>query len=547
MTLVTVAPSGREGVMRPPPRIVIATLAVGLLVARLLGAHFIWFYQNDEVALAAGVAALARHSTTADVYRYGPQVGYYRLVQAMTTVLGGHLRAIPIVMITLSVLAGVVIPLCALVAFPRLLSDTERWVLAGLLTVHPMLWMSSTYGNSAMPSTALLVAAVTILSNRPGAAGEAAALALYGAAVLIRADAVFVAPLIALLLFRHHGGVRPVVTRAAPLVAGLGLVYAILFLADPHMATTLHGIAGHLTNPTFETRFWTYLLWSTSPFILGFAVIGVREMLVERRALLAIVALWCLPFFAFYYGSTTSPRYFVPTAMPVAMCASVGLVALLPALAPLPPRIGAILLGLLATLHLFIGLERFTPGSPKNLLRQSQLDTQVGPLWTGAYLYKTYFTPWFLARSLWHPGFGQLNQTEHWLDGSLAEIAAGAQRGRTVVVLLGGWNGHVFHYYAHVHGATYTSRAPGPEYATFATETWMTLGGARLMSIRWASPWYRALPRLPVGAGDQIWILAFNGEIDRSVRAQIPPDLALVTDADPIPAVRRYRVVTAAP
>lgn len=529
-----------------PRPLLIATLAIVLLAARLLGAHFIAFYQHDEVLLAASVATLARDSI-GDVYRYGPQIGYYRLVEGLQSLLGGDLRTVPIIMITLSTLSGTIIPLCGLFAFPNLLTSTERWVLAGLLVINPILWMSSTYGNSAMPSAALLVVAVAILSNWPRPALEAAALALYGAAILVRADAVLAFPLVVLLLHLRYREIRVTLTRTAPLVIVLAVVYGFLFLTDTHMATALEGVKGHLTSPAFETRFWDYLLWSTSPLILAFAVVGVRELLAARRQLMACVAVWCLPFFAFYYSSTTSPRYFVPTAMPVMVCSSVGAMALIPLLAPLRRWLAAAVLALLATLHLFIGLSHFTPGSPKNLLEQAQFETHVGPLWTGAYLYKTYFTPWFLGRSLRHPGFGRDNRTQQTLDSSLAAVATGAERGHTIVVLLGGWNGHVFHYYAQVHGAHYTSRAPGPEFTTFATETWMTLGGARLMSIRWANPEYRAMQRLPVGPGDQVWVLAFNSEIDNLLRAQVPRDLALVVDDDTKPPVRRYRLARVAP
>src|SRR5262245_53195199 len=197
------------GMAARPQSLVIATLALALLIARLLGAHFGAFFGLDEVSLAAGVAALARDSI-GGIYRYGPQVGYYRLVQTLDVMFGGDLRAIPIIMTTLSALAGTIIPLCGLAAFPDQLTRTERWVLAGLLVVNPILWMSSTYGNSAMPSAALLVSAVTILSNRPRPAAEAAALALYAAAILVRADAVLAFPLIVLLLHLNHRRIQAV-------------------------------------------------------------------------------------------------------------------------------------------------------------------------------------------------------------------------------------------------------------------------------------------------------------------------------------------------
>ncbi|MFN2397231.1 MAG: hypothetical protein ABR543_01095, partial [Gemmatimonadaceae bacterium] len=544
------APASSSGVLAHPPHLpiasrplLIAALAVALLGARLLGAHFVAFFQLDEVSLAAGVAALARDSI-GGVYRYGPQVGYYRLIEGLTLLLGGDLRSIPIIMITLSAVAGTVIPVCGLVAFPDLLTRAERWVLAGLLAVNPILWMSSTYGNTAMPSTALVVLAVTILSNLPGRAMEVAALALYGAAVLVRADAILAFPVVALLLHVRHGFRPAMLYRIAPLLGTLAGVYVVLFLTDPQMASTVQAVTTHLTNPAFPTRFWDYLLWSTSPFILVFAVLGARELLTGRRRLLGYVAAWGLPFFGFYFGSTTSPRYFVSTAFPVALCSAVGFVALASLVRPSRWRLTIAALALLATIHLFVGLGHFTPGSLRNLLTQSQFETQIGPLWTGAFLYKSYFTPRFLGRSVRQPGFGKLNGTQHALDTSLAQVASGEARGRTVAVLLGGWNGHVFHYYAHARGAEYISRKPGNP---FNTETWMTLGGARLMSIRWQSPEFRTIQRLPVTAGDQVWVLAGDSKSEGMIRDQLPRELTVVAAGDTTGPLGRYQVVRSAP
>jgi hypothetical protein len=165
-------------------------------------------------------------------------------------------------------------------------------------------------------------------------------------------------------------------------------------------------------------------------------------------------------------------------------------------------------------------------------------------MWTGAFIYKSYFVPRFLGLSVRHPGFGQANPTEHALDRALGEVAHGDARGQTIAVLLGGWNGHVFHYYAHVHGTHYTSRKPGP---VFATETWMTLGGARLMSIRREGPEYRAMQRLPVGAGDQVWILAHDAASDAQVRSLLPLDLALAATGDTSGPVRLFRVERSRP
>ncbi len=205
-----------------PRPLTLVVLFLALLGARLLGGHFASFYQVDEVSLANGVAALLRHNDLADSYRYGPQVGYHRLVLAIDLLLGGNARAIPIIMIALSALGGAIIPVCGLVSFPTLLTKAERWALAGFLAINPILWMSSMYGNSTTPAIALLALSVAWLSQNPGRVGEAIALALFAAAVVVRADTVLAAPFIALLLWQRYASVRNVLLRGAPYVIVLG-------------------------------------------------------------------------------------------------------------------------------------------------------------------------------------------------------------------------------------------------------------------------------------------------------------------------------------
>src|SRR5262245_46056625 len=100
-------------------------------------------------------------------------------------------------MIWLSIVAGTVIPICGFFLYRDELSRVERLLIAGLLAVNPILWMSSAYGNSAMPSVALLAVGVTILSNKPGVIAEGVGLALFGAAIFVRADAVLAFPAVA--------------------------------------------------------------------------------------------------------------------------------------------------------------------------------------------------------------------------------------------------------------------------------------------------------------------------------------------------------------
>ncbi len=499
----------------------VTAFAIALIGARLLAAHFSGFFGLDEIALANGVVALGRDSI-ADIYRYGPQVGYYRLVQAVDAVLGGDLRLVPHIMIVMSAIAGAVIPVCGLFLFSNVLSRTERLVLTVVLSVNPIVWMSSTYGNSAMISVMFLTIGVTIATNRPRPLLLAGGLAAFGLAILIRADSVLAFPAVALVIWQGQRSIRATTATLAPLVIGLAMVYGVMFVTDRHMASTIEAVTSHLTNPLFTTHFWDYLLWSTSPILFVLAILGARQLLDGRRDLLAVVVAWCLPFFGFYYTATTSPRYFVPTAVPLAVCTAVGAVAL-------PGffrrrRLATVVVAILGSAHLVVSLSNFAPGKITNLVRQGSIETHVGPLWTGALVYQSYLVPGFLARSVRNQGFHRTVDLQRSLDSLLQDVANGSARGRTIAVLTAGWNGHVFHYYALVDGAHYLSKQPGP---IGSTETWMELGGARLMSIGRETGQYESMPSLPIRAGDEVWVIQPDATWDSTIRAKLPTGVLL--------------------
>ena len=66
----------------------VSAFAVTLFVGRLLAAVYGKFIENDSTSLAAGIAAIYR-GAGGDIYRYGPQVGYYQLLSWLTGLFGG--------------------------------------------------------------------------------------------------------------------------------------------------------------------------------------------------------------------------------------------------------------------------------------------------------------------------------------------------------------------------------------------------------------------------------------------------------------------------
>lgn len=238
----------------------VVALAVALLFARLLSASYGAFYEGDEISIAAGVAGIARDNV-AHLYRYGPQVGYYRLVQGLNALFQGGVLTIPLIMVTLSVLAGTLIPLLGLYAFRGDLTRVERWLLAATLAASPILWTSSRYGNTALPAAALVVAAVVLLSNRPQKLGELAALVLFGSAILVRADSVLATGAIGVLLWRNHGSFTAAAWRVGAVGLALATIFAALFAWDPYMIQIMGDVRTHLTIPD-RTRFFELLIWA---------------------------------------------------------------------------------------------------------------------------------------------------------------------------------------------------------------------------------------------------------------------------------------------
>jgi len=525
-----------------PPRrawLGVAAFALTLLALRLLAAGYGMFIENDETSLAAGVATLLRDSD-GPLYRYGPQAGYYQLVAALTRLAGGEILAIPLVQVTLSALAGTVVPLLGLAAFRGELSRQERWIVAAVLAASPILWMASRYGNSALAALPLAVGALVILSNRPARTGELVALGLMAAAILVRADAVLATPGLAVLLWRNHGGLRPAVLRFAGFGLVVAAIYALLFATDPRMHSLAQDVGDHLATP-FETLFWEYLLWSVSPLPLIFAVLGLREMLPERPWLLAVLAAWTLPVLAFYFPATTQPRYFLLPSFALAIATAVGVTSVVRAAGRHRRLALAGSLGLCG-LHLLVGLGHFGTNERRGFLTAASLETQTGPLWTGALLYKSYWAPGLANAPIWRPRFGDQNPVERSIAHALGALGSGAYRDRHVVLLFAPGYANVMHFYAQAAGVTIVARGTGQ---LFQAEFAMTHGGARLTTIGLRPLAADTAARLPVAAGDAVWIFARDGAEEATYASRLPPGLALVA-GDPwpeAPRITRLQVV----
>ncbi len=508
----------------------VLAFAALLLLLRIAGIYNLYFFEEDEVSIAAGVAALVRDNI-GDLYRYSPQLGYYRLMQLFTLVFGGNVALIPAIMKTWSALMGVVVPVAVLFVFRAELTSRQRWLAAMVLASNPIVWKSSQYGNSAMAALGMVTVALVILSNRPRQLAETAALILLAAAVLVRADSILLLPLTGLLLWYRYGTVRRVIPRMLWFVLGLGAAYGLLLLLDPRLDDAVSAVSTHFTVDR-KTQFWEYMIWAMSPMPLVFAVLGLSRLLDLRPQLLLALLFWLLVPMGMYFTATTTPRYFLLATVPMALATAVGMADLAGRLGRrMLPGMAWCLVVAVAFIHLFVGLGQFKSSWPASPLFGPTVRTDDGNMPTGALLYDAYLRYGFLTQSLRNPGFGKLRDP-HWegvvFTRALNLMDSDERAGHTTVLLLDTGYGHAFHYHAQAVGAQYISRKPTDPSAPFSSETWLTLGTSRIMTVALQSPHYAEVEQFRVKAGDQLWVMGDSRFPDRRALDKLPPGLSLV-------------------
>lgn len=481
------------------------------------------FYEGDEISIAAGVAGL-QADDAAHLYRYGPQVGYYRLVQGVNALLGGSVFTIPAVLVSLSVVAGSVIPVLALFAFRGDLTRAERWLLAATLAASPILWTSSRYGNTAMPAAALVVAAVVILSNRPQRGGELLALALFGAGILVRADSVLASGAIGVLLWRNHASFLAAALRVAAVGVILALIYAGFFAWDPYMLQIFGDVQEHLTTND-RTRFFELLLWAVSPFPLAYAILGLRELEPARRWLLAVIAAWCVPSMGFYFSATTTPRYFILPAFAVAVATAVGMLSIV----QLFPRRRWLAWGvvlLTGSLHLFVGLSNYYPNVRRSWLTDARVGSHDGDVLAGAFLYNSFVqNP---IGTLRHTTARTQVPVERSYMAALRELESGRHRGERIHLIFAGGEGHAIHYFIYAAKAKVADKQK--QYRITDPVTY-DVGGARLTATGIYRLEEAGAPPAAVAAGDVVWLLNRSPgdapDTEARVAAHLAPGLTL--------------------
>jgi hypothetical protein len=517
-----------------------------LLVARLLAVYNLYFLEEDEISLAAGIAALVRDNA-GDLYRYTPQWGYHRLVEWLTLATGGDVSRIPWIMKLWSVVVGALVPSLGLVMFRDRLSIRERWLVVLALAVNPILWHSSQYGNSAMGSLGFVAIGIALLSNPGGRSTIVLGLASLYVAIFVRADAILALPMFVLLVRLRVGSWRRTLLPIAALgVAGLVTATAIWFL-DPRLDSVSSAVMMHMFEMDNRTLFWEYLIWAASPLLLALALLGVRSLATSRPALLAVVAVGALVPMLFYFRATTTPRYFLLAAIPLSLAIAVGIEDLVQLLLRglRPAAAWVVALGV-ATIHLFIGLGQFPINQPRGIITEARIPTHDGLVPTGALLYDAYLRNGLFHRSFRNDGFGELRG--HWeprtYRGALAELE-GRTEPQTVLMLFGaGWD-HTYQFHAQVAGAEYLSRAPSDPSYPFSSETWMRVGNVRVMTIGYASPHYEALTELALEPGSELWITGTRPFPTEADLAKVPDGVTIRPVASFDERIRIFRAEAA--
>ena len=510
------------------------------LCFRTLAQHREGWYEGDDTCIAAGVAALVQ-GNDGPAYRYGPQVGYYRLVEGIARLPFLGVDAIPDIMLLLSALAGALLPVLALLAFPNDLGRSTRTITSLLLLTNPLLFVTSQYGNTALVSCAFAFASITWLSRKPGFLSELAALLLFGAGTLVRADAILLTPLITWLVFRN-GGFTLRGSLNGLLVAGTMFgIYLALFRFDPRMAEFADTVNEHVVNEKYSTRFFDYLLWSFSPIPLLFACSAMRELLEEKRELLKLLIFWCVPIFGFYFSATTTPRYFVLTLYPICLATAVGVIKLHASLGSSAPRLSKTLLALLCSLHLFIGLGHFVAGKKYGIIRDAQFLTHDGSMPTGGLLY-------IAARNAYHtwqqPGFFQSQRRASFDREMRAHLKTWSEGGgpRSLVFVLGHFPTVAFYYHAQCARAEFITPMLGSE--PFGRGACLRIGETKIYGIaNWMNDLQNLEGTLPLDPGDLLW--RADATDMPHILSKLPSGIKLepALDREPIAGITAYRAL----
>jgi hypothetical protein len=496
-----------------------------LAVLRILAADLRYFYEEDDMSLANGIASILQGRPGA-LYRYVPQIGYYHLMAGLSSLFGG-IAAVPFVMAISSAVAGAAIPAATLVAFRRELPDHVRLLAAALVTCTPVLWVSAQYGNTAIVAAAVVVPGLVTLANRPGAAGIAWGLALCAAGVLIRADAVLMAPVVVFLVFRAAPSPRKAVTTLLGGAAAFVAVWLGILALDPWGSSSVAGDVGtHFQDVELVSRFWEHLLWAFSPIPLIFALFGADALQRRARSVFLALAAWAGPVLAFYFGAATTPRYFMLAVVPLGILAAVGIDALV-GRSPRPRRAWSLAL-VAAFLHLIVGLGHFRPADWTSVLRGPGYASDDGHMPTGALIYQGYHRgDGVLGMSVRRGPWGSIMPIATEIDRQLERIVAtpATEPPPRILVLLDSWNAHVFQYHALRAGARLKRRDPG---LLFMAPTHFTLADRTMVSAGIPDDGFTSLERVALEPDDEIWYVApVLSRLPDIVSARMPEGLTV--------------------
>ncbi len=366
--------------------VVAALVLVGTAAyLRITFANFGFFSDGDQSAIAYGVELLVR-GAKGGMYNYPEQLGYYETARFLFNVFGSSLVEIRDICVAINVTASVGLSALVLFLFPDQLTRRSRLLASGFLLVSPLLWKLSQYGNTALPSAFFVVAAF-VAASRAGRVRTAVALACWVTALTFRADAVLVAPALAMwFAVRPSGSWKQGGLALAAMVAVfVALKAAVNYSTNyPSASDSLLDVMFNLTQ---RGRYLAHIYWGIGPVVLGFVAAGWPQ--IGKLLIWKCLALWVAAPFVFYFAWSTTPRYCMLLVVPAALTAACGFDALWRGLATSHVCIrilGRTLALLIALAPLQFTMSDAMPGDLNDWQKPGTYQAGDGPHYYGALL-----------------------------------------------------------------------------------------------------------------------------------------------------------------
>lgn len=316
---------------------------------------------------STAIISLGLHIRNGDLrafdYLYGANLEYFGLSRLGASLAVGALTAIPGVSgeaaLRLLVLGGFVGLVAATWTLVRRWTEAPHLVIAAAMLLLPSITESAFFYNDNVPSAALAVGGLALLTARRGLGAAALAGLLFGLGVVTRADAVLLGPAVLLVLYEQEGVTAPAVRRG--LVFGLALLVPLIAVYAAFGATFLDVL--HISK--YTVHLWNrgagkvrqsqqILLFFSVPGLV-LAAAGVAELWRRRSWVrLALLAGVPLLYNVITFGKLWQARQLLPLTPLLVSLVVIGWQALPELVGPRRARLARRVVAGLAAATLFV-------------------------------------------------------------------------------------------------------------------------------------------------------------------------------------------------